>query len=98
MSTDFAGKTALVTGGNSGIGRVVAQKLAARGAHVIISGRDAARGQEAVDAIRAAGGKADFVPADLASVASVRALAREAAGLGGGHVDVLVNNAGAFPF
>ncbi|HEY1821783.1 MAG TPA: SDR family oxidoreductase [Trebonia sp.] len=98
MSTDFAGKTALVTGGNSGIGRVVAQKLAARGAHVIISGRDGGRGQDAVAAIRAAGGKADFVPADLADVASVRALAKEAAAIGGGHVDVLVNNAGAFPF
>lgn len=98
MSTDFAGKTALVTGGNSGIGRVVAQKLAARGAHVIISGRDGGRGQEAVAAIRAIGGKADFVPADLADVASVRALAKEATAIGGGHVDVLVNNAGAFPF
>jgi NAD(P)-dependent dehydrogenase (short-subunit alcohol dehydrogenase family) len=98
MSMDFAGKTALVTGGNSGIGRVVAQKLAARDAHVIISGRDGGRGQDAVAAIRAAGGKADFVPADLADVASVRALAKEAAAIGGGHVDVLVNNAGAFPF
>ena len=98
MSTDFAGKTALVTGGNSGIGRAVALKLAARGAHVIISGRDGGRGQEAVAAIRAAGGKADFVPADLADVASVRSLAREAAALGDGHVDILINNAAAFPF
>lgn len=98
MSTDFAGKTALVTGGNSGIGRAVALKLAARGAHVIISGRDGGRGQEAVAAIRAAGGKADFVPADLADVASVRSLAREAAALGDGHVDILINNAAVFPF
>jgi NAD(P)-dependent dehydrogenase (short-subunit alcohol dehydrogenase family) len=98
MSTDFAGKTALVTGGNSGIGRAVAQQLAARGAHVIISGRDGHRGNAAVEAIRAAGGRADFTPADLSDIASVRALAKEAAALGGGHVDILVNNAGAFPF
>lgn len=98
MSTDFAGKTALVTGGNSGIGRVVAKKLAERGAHVIISGRDGNRGHAAVEEIRAAGGQADFVPADLSDVASARALAKEAAALGGGHVDVLINNAGAFPF
>jgi NAD(P)-dependent dehydrogenase (short-subunit alcohol dehydrogenase family) len=58
MNMDFAGRTALVTGGNSGIGRVVAQQLAARGAHVVISGRDGRRGQDAVAMIRAAGGRA----------------------------------------
>ncbi|GAA1598274.1 MULTISPECIES: SDR family NAD(P)-dependent oxidoreductase [Kribbella] len=98
MTQDFAGRTALVTGGNSGIGRSVAGQLAARGAHVVISGRDAARGAAVVDAIRAAGGTADFVAADLADLAAVRALAEQAIDLGGGHVDVLVNNAGIFPF
>ncbi|TCM45099.1 NAD(P)-dependent dehydrogenase (short-subunit alcohol dehydrogenase family) [Kribbella sp. VKM Ac-2568] len=48
-------------------------------------------------AIRAAGGTADFVRADLDDVTSVRALAKEALALGG-HVDVLINNAGVFPF
>jgi NAD(P)-dependent dehydrogenase (short-subunit alcohol dehydrogenase family) len=98
MTQDFAGRTALVTGGNSGIGRSVATQLAARGAHVVISGRDAVRGQEVVDQLRAAGGTADFVQADLAELDSVRSLAKQAIELGGGHVDVLVNNAGIFPF
>jgi NAD(P)-dependent dehydrogenase (short-subunit alcohol dehydrogenase family) len=44
MMQDFAGKTALVTGSNSGIGKVVARQLAERRAHVIPSGRDKARG------------------------------------------------------
>jgi NAD(P)-dependent dehydrogenase (short-subunit alcohol dehydrogenase family) len=98
MSQDFAGRTALVTGGNSGIGREVAGQLAERGAHVVISGRDASRGAAAVEAIRAAGGTADFVRADLDDLADVRALAKEAIALGGGHVDILINNAGVFPF
>jgi NAD(P)-dependent dehydrogenase (short-subunit alcohol dehydrogenase family) len=98
MTESFTDTTALVTGATSGIGRVVAGKLAQRGAHVIISGRNTERGERAVQEIRAAGGTADFVAADLADTASVRALAKQAITLGGGHVDVLINNAGAFPF
>jgi len=98
MSQDFAGKTALVTGGNSGIGREVALQLARRGAQVIISGRDAKRGEQAVAAIQDAGGKGQFIAADLDDVDSVRSLARQAAEIGGGHVDVLINNAGIYPF
>ena len=97
-STDLAGSTALITGATSGIGRATAVRLARRGAHVLVSGRDPERGEAAVDAIRAAGGKADFIAADLADADSVRALARRAVELGGGHVDILVNNAGVFPF
>ena len=96
--TDLAGQTALVTGATSGIGRAAAVLLARRGAHVLVSGRDADRGDAVVAHIRAAGGKADFVAADLADGGSVRALARRATELGGGHVDILVNNAGVFPF
>ena len=98
MTQDFAGRTALVTGGNSGIGRAVADQLARRGAHVVISGRDVARGTKAVEEIRADGGTADFVQADLARLDEVRSLAKQAIELGGGHVDVLINNAGIFPF
>ena len=96
--SDLKGQTALVTGGNSGIGRAVATALAGRGAHVVLTGRDADRGEQAVAAIQAAGGTADFVKADLGDEASARALARQAEELGGGHVDILVNSAGIFPF
>jgi NAD(P)-dependent dehydrogenase (short-subunit alcohol dehydrogenase family) len=86
------GKTALITGGTSGIGRAVAQRLASDGAQVIISGRDEGRGREVVQAIEAAGGTARFIAADLASFGDVRRLAEAAR-----DVDVLVNNAGVFP-
>ena len=59
--SDLKGKTALVTGGNSGIGRAVAVALARNGAHVVLSGRDADRGEQAVATIREAGGPAEFV-------------------------------------
>jgi NAD(P)-dependent dehydrogenase (short-subunit alcohol dehydrogenase family) len=86
------GKTALITGGTSGIGRAVAERLASEGAEVIISGRDEVRGREVVAAVKAAGGNARFIAADLASFADVRRLAEAAS-----DVDVLVNNAGVFP-
>ncbi|WP_329138250.1 SDR family oxidoreductase [Streptomyces sp. NBC_01476] len=86
------GKTALVTGGTSGIGRAVAMKMARRGAHVILTGRDKRRGDEVIAEIDAQGGKARFIAADLANFDDVRRLAEAAA-----DVDVLVNNAGVFP-
>ena len=64
-STDLAGTTALVTGATSGIGRAAALMLARRGAHVLVSGRDAARGDAVTAEIRADGGKADFVLSEL---------------------------------
>ena len=87
------GKTALVTGATSGIGRAVAERLASEGADVIVSGRDESRGEQVVAAILAGGGSAHFVHADLAKLEDVRQLAAAAS-----DVDVLVNNAGAFPF
>jgi NAD(P)-dependent dehydrogenase (short-subunit alcohol dehydrogenase family) len=96
MTTDQ--KIALVTGATSGIGRATAEQLAARGHHVIVSGRDAERGDAVVRGIREAGGSADFVAADLRDEAGARELAARATELGGGRVDVLVNSAGIFPF
>ncbi|MCU1412914.1 MAG: short-chain dehydrogenase [Microbacteriaceae bacterium] len=98
MDYDFTGKTALVTGSTSGIGRATALKLAAGGAHVIISGRDLARGTATVAAIRDGGTTAEFIAAELSDVASVRNLAARALEIGGGRVDILVNNAGHAPF
>jgi NAD(P)-dependent dehydrogenase (short-subunit alcohol dehydrogenase family) len=86
------GKTALITGGTSGIGRAVAVRLASDGADVIITGRDEDRGREVVEAVEAAGGTARFIGADLASFDDVRRLAAATS-----DVDVLVNNAGVFP-
>ena len=98
MSTDLTGSTALITGSTSGIGKATANHLAALGAHVIVSGRDKTRGDAVVAGIRAAGGTADFVSADLHDEHSVRELASRAIEAGGGHVDILVNSGGIFPF
>jgi NAD(P)-dependent dehydrogenase (short-subunit alcohol dehydrogenase family) len=90
-------RRALVTGATSGIGRTIAEALAAQGVHVLVTGRDSRRGEEVVAAIRAARGKADLVVADLSSAQSVANLAAQAEKILGG-VDILINNAGIFAF
>jgi NAD(P)-dependent dehydrogenase (short-subunit alcohol dehydrogenase family) len=94
----LAGKTALVTGSTSGLGRAMADAFAAAGAHVVVTGRNKPAGERAVAEIRAAGGCADYVAADLSegAPAAVR-LAKEATRVLGGQVDILVNNAGLIP-
>src|SRR6478735_1669826 len=98
MSTRLERKTALVTGATSNIGRAIAIRFAAEGAHVIVSGRSPERGAEVVDEIRRAGGQADFVAIELdGSAEASNALAAEATRLLRGQIDVLVNNAGIYP-
>jgi NAD(P)-dependent dehydrogenase (short-subunit alcohol dehydrogenase family) len=91
--TTLHGRTALVTGATSGIGAAIAQTLAGAGAHVVVAGRDATRGEKVIGTIREAGGTADFVAVDLAgSYAELRSFTAKA-----GPVDILVNNAGVYP-
>ena len=92
---DQAGRTAVVTGANSGLGRVAAQGLAAAGADVVLACRNTEKGEAAASSIRAAAPTATVTveALDLASLASVRDFAeRFAAGRDG--LDLLINNAG----
>jgi NAD(P)-dependent dehydrogenase (short-subunit alcohol dehydrogenase family) len=91
--TDLQGRSALVTGGTGGIGRAIAEALARAGATVVVTGRDADRGAQVADRIRAEGGHAEFVKADLATAEGVRLLAADAQAAAGGSIDILVNNA-----
>lgn len=91
---DVAGKTILITGSTDGLGRLVAKRLAADGAHVLVHGRNRERGEQLVREIRAAGkGAADFYHADFGSLAEVRRLA-DAVLKDHDRIHVLVNNAG----
>lgn len=95
---DLNGKTALVTGATSGIGKATALGLARAGATVAVSGRDKEKGEAVVEAIRSAGGSAVFLAADLVDAPAASDLAARATEALGGRVDILVNNAGVFPF
>jgi NAD(P)-dependent dehydrogenase (short-subunit alcohol dehydrogenase family) len=90
----YEGKTALVTGSTDGLGRALALALAADGAHVIVHGRNAERGQAVVDEITAAGkGTARFYAADFGSMQAVRDFADKIA-RDYPKLDLLVSNAG----
>jgi retinol dehydrogenase-14 len=93
-SGPMAGKTVLVTGGTSGIGRATARGLAATGARLAITGRDRERTEAAAREVRAAGsGQVDLFVADLSSQSEVRRLADEVL-RSLSRLDVLVNNVG----
>jgi meso-butanediol dehydrogenase / (S,S)-butanediol dehydrogenase / diacetyl reductase len=89
----FAGKAVLVTGSTTGIGEACAHVFAESGARVMVSGRRAEAGQAVVEAIRAAGGHAQFAAADLRAAGACERLVDDTVERLGG-LDVLVNNAG----
>jgi NAD(P)-dependent dehydrogenase (short-subunit alcohol dehydrogenase family) len=98
MSERLRNRTALVTGSTSNIGQAIAEAFAAEGAHVIVSGRNRERGARVVEGIRASGGRADFLVADLdGSSQASQDLADRARETLGGRLDILVNNAGVYP-
>ncbi|MFL6090188.1 MAG: SDR family NAD(P)-dependent oxidoreductase [Aeromicrobium sp.] len=88
----LAGKVAIVTGSTKGIGVGIAERFAAEGATVVVSGRTVDKGEEVAARITEAGGVATFVPCDLGDTSQCRALVDAAVSQYGG-VDVLVNNA-----
>lgn len=92
---DLTGRTVFITGGNSGLGQETARAMAAKGATVIMAGRDSAKLDEAVAAIRAAQPDASLetIICDLGNLASIRACGTEARARFD-KVDLLINNAG----
>src|SRR5947209_860621 len=94
-TTDMSGKTVVITGGNSGIGFETAAALAGVGAEVVITARDAAKGEQATKEVasRHPGASVDLVVFDLGSLASVRDGAKQILDKCP-RIDVLINNAG----
>lgn len=93
MSGRLEGKTAIVTGGGSGIGRATAQRFAKEGARVLIAGRR----QSKLEEVAASDGNIAYVAADLTKSEDVAKLVEEAKKRFGSKLDILVNNAGWCP-
>jgi NAD(P)-dependent dehydrogenase (short-subunit alcohol dehydrogenase family) len=93
MQVDLSGLRALVTGSTKGIGRAIAQALAANGAEVVVNGRKAADVGQAIAIIRAAlpNARLAAAPGDVATADGVADIVKAA-----GDVDILINNAGIF--
>ncbi len=87
------GKTALITGSTDGVGRLVAKRLGDAGARVLVHGRNRERGERVVAEVKAGGGTAEFLAADLSALAEVRRLA-DAVQERTDRLQILINNAG----
>jgi len=92
--TDLKDRTALVTGSTSGIGKATAIALAARGARVLVVGRNEQRAKDVVAEIEGGGGSAAYRLTTLSDLESALDLVQWATEAGDGHVDILINNAG----
>jgi NAD(P)-dependent dehydrogenase (short-subunit alcohol dehydrogenase family) len=90
------GKVALITGAGSGMGRAAAELFSSEGARVVVSDVDEHGGNETVEAVRASGGDATFVRANVAEWSDCQAMVAAAVDTYGG-LHVLYNNAGIFP-
>src|SRR5580692_824583 len=93
MTRELEGKTALVTGGTSGIGRDTAILFAKAGAKVVVAGRREVEGNQTVELVRAAGGEALFVKTDVSKAPDVENLVKKTVEKFG-RLDVAFNNAG----
>lgn len=93
MSDRLHGKTALVTGGNSGIGFGIARKFAEEGARLVIAGRDGEKGASSLSALKQAGADVRFIQGDLSVEAEAKDLVDKTADHFG-RLDILINNAG----
>src|SRR6201987_2390845 len=95
---DLSGRLAVVTGSNSGLGFGLARRLSAAGADVVMAIRNRAKGEAAIEEIRATVPKAKLTikPLDLSSLAGVDALSEELHA-DGRPIDILINNAGVMP-
>jgi NADP-dependent 3-hydroxy acid dehydrogenase YdfG len=89
----LAGRTAVVTGASSGIGRAIAESLGSAGAHVVLGGRTSEPMAESVTRITAAGGSAEAHVLDVRKVDEMRAFVAHATE-STGRLDIMVNNAG----
>ena len=95
MTTTLAGKTALVTGASRGIGKATALALAKQGAQVLVHyGSATAEAEAVVDEIRALGGRAEAISADLSAPDAPQKLAKKVGEIVGSRLDILVANAG----
>lgn len=92
-TAELQGKTAVVTGASSGIGRAIAERLGGAGARVYLAGRSSQPMEDSRGRIEEAGGKADVVSLDVRDTAALQALVQRAADETG-RLDVMVNNAG----